>query len=51
MSLQNKKRIGQSASAEPVTGMKYPEHFKNIIEENDYTPQQVFSLNETGAFW
>jgi hypothetical protein len=51
MSLQNKQRIGQSASAQTVTSMKYPEHFKNITEENVYTTQQVFGLNETGPFW
>jgi hypothetical protein len=43
MSLQNKYRIGQSASAQPATSMKCPEHFNRMT-----TPQQVCSLNVTG---
>jgi hypothetical protein len=48
MSLQNVKRTGESASPYPLAHNKYPEHFKRIIEEKDYLPQQIFNLRETG---
>jgi hypothetical protein len=47
MSLHNVKRTGESASPYPVAGNKYPVHFKRIMEEKDYLPQQIFNLRET----
>ncbi|XP_003418168.1 tigger transposable element-derived protein 1 [Loxodonta africana] len=29
----------------------YPEVLKSIIEEGEYTPQQVFNVDETGLYW
>ncbi|XP_016067757.1 PREDICTED: CENPB DNA-binding domain-containing protein 1 [Miniopterus natalensis] len=36
-----------------VPGSKdaYPEVLKCIIEEGEYTPQQVFNVDETGLYW
>ncbi|XP_057569614.1 tigger transposable element-derived protein 1-like [Hippopotamus amphibius kiboko] len=29
----------------------YPEILKSIIQEGEYTPQQVFNVDETGLYW
>ncbi|GAB5582602.1 CENPB DNA-binding domain-containing protein 1 [Prionailurus iriomotensis] len=29
----------------------YPEALRSIIEEGEYTPQQVFNVDETGLYW
>ncbi|KAF0884784.1 TIGD1 protein, partial [Crocuta crocuta] len=29
----------------------YPEVLRSIIEEGEYTPQQVFNVDETGLYW
>uniref|UniRef100_A0A8D1GBG6 HTH CENPB-type domain-containing protein n=1 Tax=Sus scrofa TaxID=9823 RepID=A0A8D1GBG6_PIG len=29
----------------------YPEVLKSIIQEGEYTPQQVFNVDETGLYW
>ncbi|XP_006173803.2 CENPB DNA-binding domain-containing protein 1 [Camelus ferus] len=36
-----------------ATGNKdiYPEILKSIIREGEYTPQQVFNVDETGLYW
>ncbi|XP_077584094.1 uncharacterized protein LOC144204163 [Stigmatopora nigra] len=41
----------ESASADVAAAQKYPETFKSLIQENDYKPEQVFNVRETGLFW
>jgi hypothetical protein len=50
MSLQDVKRRGDLASADPVAAAKYLEHFKTIIDGMDYLPQQDFNLDVTSQF-
>jgi hypothetical protein len=40
--------ITESASPHHIVGAMYPEHFKEIME--NYSPQKVFILDETGEF-
>ncbi|GLV46516.1 hypothetical protein CBL_20845 [Carabus blaptoides fortunei] len=42
---------GESASADHEAARTYPEKIKKIIEENGYTPNQVFNADETGLWW
>lgn len=38
-------------STAPGNKDAYPEVLKSIIEEGEYTPQQVFNVDETGLYW
>ncbi|XP_054426242.1 tigger transposable element-derived protein 1-like [Pteronotus mesoamericanus] len=38
-------------STAPSSKDAYPEVLKSIIEEGEYTPQQVFNVDETGLYW
>lgn len=38
-------------STAPGNKDTYPEVLKSIIEEGEYTPQQVFNVDETGLYW
>ncbi|KAB0384998.1 hypothetical protein FD755_006915 [Muntiacus reevesi] len=35
----------------PAKEDEYPEILKSIIQEGEYTPQQVFNVDETGLYW
>ncbi|XP_024591404.1 CENPB DNA-binding domain-containing protein 1 [Neophocaena asiaeorientalis asiaeorientalis] len=39
------------SSAAPGKEDVYPEILKSIIQEGEYTPQQVFNVDETGLYW
>lgn len=38
-------------STAPGNKDAYPEVLQSIIEEGEYTPQQVFNVDETGLYW
>lgn len=38
-------------STAPGSKDAYPEMLKSIIEEGEYTPRQVFNVDETGLYW
>lgn len=38
-------------STAPENKDAYPEVLKSIIKEGEYTPQQVFNVDETGLYW
>ncbi|XP_059940445.1 tigger transposable element-derived protein 1-like [Mesoplodon densirostris] len=38
-------------STAPGKEAVYPEVLKSIIQEGEYTPQQVFNVDETGLYW
>jgi hypothetical protein len=42
VSLQHRNRIQELSFADRTGEAKYPEHFKKIIEDQHYLPQQIF---------
>lgn len=42
---------GEAASADQEAAGEYPESLKNIIEEGQYTPDQIFNMDETNFYW
>jgi hypothetical protein len=48
LSLRSLKGTGGSASADQVSGAKYPQNFKKIIGDNGYLSQQVLNFDGTG---
>lgn len=44
-------RHGEAASADTQAAEKYLAKFNEIIEKEDFCPQQVFNADETGLFW
>ena len=49
--LKNLKITGESASADEEAASAFLPHLKQIIEDNEYLPEQVFNCDETGLFW
>ena len=49
--LKNLKVMGESASADKEAASAFIPRLKEIIEENEYLPEQVFNYDETGLFW
>ena len=50
-SFHNVKIKGEVASADENAAKSYPEKLLKIIEDNGYTPDQIFNADETGLFW
>ena len=48
LTLRSLKGTGRSASADHVSGAKYPHNFKKIIGDNGYLSQQVRNLAGAG---
>ena len=49
--LKNLKVTGESASADKEAADAFCPRLKEIIEEKEYRPEQVFNCDETGLFW
>ena len=49
--LHNIKITGERASADEDAADAFPEELKRVIREGDYTPRQVFNIDETGLYW
>jgi hypothetical protein len=49
--LHNIKVIGEAASADTVATTEFPKTLAEIIKNEDYLPQQIFNVDETGLFW
>ena len=49
--IRSKLITGEAASADNRAASEYPEFLKNIIEEGQYTPEQIFNMDETNFFW
>ena len=50
-SLHNLKIQGELASGDENAAKKFIPIFKKIIQENNYTPDQIFNADETGLNW
>ena len=51
MKRSNLKLQGELASAGQNIVPSFVEKFKKIVDENDYSPKQIFNCDETGLFW
>ncbi|GFW20734.1 tigger transposable element-derived protein 1 [Trichonephila clavipes] len=49
--LHNIKITGESATADEGAAKIFPEELAKIIEDGDYSADQVFNANETGLYW
>lgn len=49
--IHNVKIEGESASADHEAAKTYPHKIQKIIEEQGYTPHQVFNADETALWW
>ncbi|GFX55111.1 tigger transposable element-derived protein 1 [Trichonephila clavipes] len=49
--LHNIKITGESAIADEVAPKIFPEELAKIIEDGDYSADQVFNADETGLYW
>ncbi|GFV82375.1 tigger transposable element-derived protein 1 [Trichonephila clavipes] len=49
--LHNIKITGESATAYEGTAEIFPEELAKIIEDGDYSADQVFNADETGLYW
>ena len=47
----NLKMVGEASSADAQAAAEYPAVLQKIIEDGDYSPKQVFNINETGLYW
>lgn len=45
------KVSGEAASADMKAAEAFPEQLRKIIRQGEYTPQQVFNVDETGLYW
>ena len=45
------KASGEAASADRPAATAYPEVLKGIIEAGQYTPDQIFNMDETNFYW
>ncbi|UYV79879.1 hypothetical protein LAZ67_18000960 [Cordylochernes scorpioides] len=48
---QTLKLKGELASGDVDAAQEYPAKFAEIINDNSYTPDQVFNADESGLFW
>ena len=44
-------RHGEAASSDKAAADKYKVEFKQFVNAEQYVPQQVFNMDETGLFW
>ncbi|GFY18680.1 tigger transposable element-derived protein 1 [Trichonephila clavipes] len=49
--LHNIKITGESATADEGAAKLFPEELAKIIEDGDYSADQVFNADETGLYW
>ncbi|GFW03556.1 tigger transposable element-derived protein 1 [Trichonephila clavipes] len=49
--LHNIKITGESATADEGAAKIFPEELAKIIEDEDYSADQVFNADETGLYW
>lgn len=49
--LHNVKVVGEAASADEEAARTFPPKLAALIEEENYSPEQVFNVDETGLFW
>ena len=42
---------GEAASADKQAAEKFAKDFQKLVEEEGYTPHQLFNCDETGLFW
>uniref|UniRef100_UPI00358ECFDF tigger transposable element-derived protein 1-like n=1 Tax=Myxine glutinosa TaxID=7769 RepID=UPI00358ECFDF len=45
------KISGEAASGDKSAAREYPESLKNIIDEGQSTPDQIFNMDETNFYW
>ena len=50
-SLHSLKLKGELAFGDVDAAQEYPANFAEIINDNSYTPDQVFNADESGLFW
>lgn len=49
--LHNIKVTGEAASADSIAATEFPKLLTEVIENENYRPQQVFNMDETGLYW
>ncbi|GFT04873.1 HTH CENPB-type domain-containing protein [Trichonephila clavipes] len=49
--LHNIKITGESATSDEGAAKIFPEELAKIIEDGDYSADQVFNADETGLYW
>ncbi|GFW90765.1 tigger transposable element-derived protein 1 [Trichonephila clavipes] len=49
--LHNIKITGESATADEGAAKIFPEELAKIIEDGDYSADQVFNTDQTGLYW
>ncbi|XP_050709471.1 tigger transposable element-derived protein 1-like [Eriocheir sinensis] len=49
--LSNVRLQGEAASADKEAAEAFPAQFLKVIEDGDFSPKQVFNIDETGLYW
>ena len=49
--MKSSKISGEAASVDKAAALVYTEHLKNIIWEGQYSPHQIFNMDETNFHW
>ncbi|XP_076030751.1 distal antenna-related isoform X1 [Oratosquilla oratoria] len=49
--VKSKVISGEAASADTTAAREYPATLKNIIDEGQYTADQIFNMDETNFYW
>ncbi|KAG9486798.1 hypothetical protein GDO78_006932 [Eleutherodactylus coqui] len=49
--LRKIKLTGEAASADTAAAQEFPTTLKETIEEGEFSPQQIFNVDETGLYW
>jgi len=45
------KFCGEAASADLVAAAEFPKEFQRYVEQGNYSPDQIFNVDETAVFW